>query len=63
MMNKRAVINPAKCKICSLCFAGEACPAKAIEQEEPGEPFYVNAFCQGCRKCIVTCPNKAIKII
>jgi len=63
LMDKRAVIIPDKCKICKLCKAREVCPAKAVEQEEPDEPYYINAFCQGCGKCIVHCPHKAVIIV
>ena len=63
MTTKRAVIDPEKCDRSVGCPAVKACPAGVIEREDDNEPYYVNAFCQGCGKCVQSCPNKAIKMV
>lgn len=63
MTDKRVVIDPDKCDKSPQCPAREACPAQAIEREEDAEPYFVNAYCQGCGKCLVFCPNKALKMV
>ncbi len=63
MTIRRAVIDPEKCDKSSGCPAKRACPAKAIEREANSEPYYVNAYCQGCSLCIAQCPKKAIEMV
>jgi MinD superfamily P-loop ATPase len=63
MTDQRAVIDPEKCDRSPFCPAKKSCPAQAIEREDDDEPYFVNAYCQGCRKCIPFCPRKAIKMI
>lgn len=63
MLNQRAFIDSEKCQQCSKCLAAEACPASAIEREEDDEPYFVNAFCQGCGQCVSACPNGVLRTI
>ncbi|PKM82670.1 MAG: 4Fe-4S ferredoxin [Firmicutes bacterium HGW-Firmicutes-14] len=60
---KRAVIDTKKCDKSPGCPARRICPADAIEREESNEPYFVNAYCQGCGKCINFCPRRAISMV
>lgn len=62
-MDKRAVIDPEKCDKSSVCPASKACPASAIEREDSDEPYFVNAYCQGCGQCVQYCPGRAIRMV
>lgn len=62
-MDQRAVIDPQRCDSSPGCPAKRVCPAQAIEREEDGDPYFVNSYCQGCGKCVVYCPQKAIKMV
>lgn len=63
MTDLRAVIDPEKCDKSPGCPARAACPAQAIEREDDDDPYFVNPYCQGCGKCLVFCPRKAIKMV
>jgi len=62
MTSQRAVIDPARCDRSPGCPASKACPAGAIERED-NEAYFVNSYCQGCRKCLHACPKKAIRMV
>ncbi|HEX3032490.1 MAG TPA: 4Fe-4S binding protein [Bacillota bacterium] len=59
---KRAVVDPEKCRQEADCQAAKVCTAKAITSEE-GEYVYVTNLCVGCGKCVDSCPHCAIKMI
>jgi len=45
------------------CLARKECPVKAIWQEEPyAVPFLSGGLCNGCSKCLASCPLKAIQL-
>ncbi|MBI9078926.1 MAG: ATP-binding protein [Pseudodesulfovibrio sp.] len=52
-----AIIDPAKCEKCGLCF--DMCRFNAIEETE--DSFQVAPFrCEGCKVCVEFCPADAI---
>ena len=63
MPDQRAVVDPAKCDRSPRCPAKRVCPAGAIEREDASDPYHVNSYCQGCRKCVAVCPRKAITMV
>lgn len=68
MLKKMAVIDFSRClpEQCDsgICAASLACPHKLLKQEAVNEiPMaHPSSICQGCAKCVVACPLKAIQI-
>lgn len=63
----KIVIDPKRCKGCTLCVA--ACPRKMIEiSKELSESgvypacFIDDGKCTGCTLCAVVCPDVAIEV-
>ena len=68
MPQKMVVVNYTKChpEHCDngTCAAVLACPHKLLKQEVPYEaPMPNPSICQGCAKCVVACPLKAIELV
>lgn len=63
-----AIIDTDKCSLEACggwkCQAKSTCPTKAIVQLESGEsPIMDSGRCTGCRKCLTSCPMRAIKLV
>lgn len=55
------MIDPAKCKMCSLC--SRKCPVEAIHGLPGKKPFEIDqSMCVKCGMCISTCKFDAIHI-
>ena len=52
------VIDPAKCKGCTMC--ARKCPANAISGEKKQPHVIDRAMCIGCGSCVATCKFDAI---
>jgi len=68
MSGNIALIDYKKCRpeLCDSgsCAAALACPRKLLKQEAGYEvPMPPDvSVCQGCAKCVVACPAKAIQV-
>lgn len=67
MPAKMIMIDYSKCRpqLCDsgICAAAMACPHKLLEQEDLYEaPMPHPAVCQGCEKCVVACPLRAVQL-
>ncbi len=67
MPKKIALIDYSKChpEYCDsgICKAVLTCPHKLLKQERPYEaPLPHPSLCQGCAKCVVACPLKAVQL-
>ncbi|ADG82043.1 4Fe-4S ferredoxin [Thermincola ferriacetica] len=63
MDNRRAVIDAEKCDRSPWCPVKRVCPANAVEREDDNDPYFVNAYCQGCGKCVQYCPRRAVSMV
>ena len=66
-MKGKIVIEPERCKGCSLCIS--ACPKKliSISKQINSYGYYPAMFessdsCTGCTLCAITCPDNAIEV-
>ena len=67
MPKKMALVDYGKChpEHCDsgICAAALSCPHKLLQQEAPYEaPMPNPSLCQGCGKCALACPLKAIQL-
>lgn len=67
MPRKMALVDYRKCcpELCDSgnCAVALACPHKLLRQEAPYEiPMPDPSVCNGCSKCVVACPMKAVQI-
>ena len=67
MPKKMALVDYGKChpEYCDsgICAAVLSCPHKLFQQEAPYEvPMPNPSLCQGCGKCTLACPLKAIQL-
>ncbi|MCL5985769.1 MAG: 4Fe-4S binding protein [Actinobacteria bacterium] len=67
MPKKIVLINYDKChpEHCDtgICKAVLVCHYKLLKQEMPYEaPMPYQSLCQGCGKCVMVCPLKAIQL-
>ena len=67
MPQKIAFIDYGRCHTehcdSGICKAVLACPHKLLEQEAPYEaPMPNTSLCQGCAKCVMACPLKAVQL-
>ncbi len=68
MPKKIALIDYTEChpEHCDsgICQAVQACPHKLLKQARPYEvPMPYPSLCQGCAKCVVACPLKAVVVM
>ncbi|HEY4712176.1 MAG TPA: 4Fe-4S binding protein [Dehalococcoidia bacterium] len=68
MPKKMAMVDYYKCRPeqcdSGVCAAVSACPRKLLKQETLYQaPMPNPALCQGCAKCVLACPLKAIQLI
>lgn len=68
MPKKIALVNFSKChpEYCDggICKAVLACPHKLLKQEAAYEaPMTNQSICEGCVKCVLACPLKAIVLM
>jgi translation initiation factor RLI1 len=67
MPKKMALVDYKKChpEHCDsgICVAALSCPHKLLQQESTYEaPMPNPSLCQGCGKCVVACPLKAVQL-
>lgn len=55
--------HPDRCQN-GICVAAQACERKLLRQEAPYEAPMTNpSLCQGCSRCVLACPLKAIRLV
>ena len=62
-MKKAAYLDPEKCIRDRFCQAANACPVGALTQNKRGElPQVAKEACIACGRCVMTCPERALKM-
>ncbi|PNR89784.1 (4Fe-4S)-binding protein [Petrotoga sp. 9T1HF07.CasAA.8.2] len=57
---KKAEIDYEKCTNCGICK--DTCRFEAIDFQQ--DKYVINEYaCEGCKLCVLTCPEKAIKLV
>jgi len=57
---KKAEIDYKKCTNCGICK--DTCRFEAIDFQQ--DKYVINEYaCEGCKLCVLTCPEKAIKLV